>query len=813
MERVNNRLQTKSPELTSNSVSVEGRSLKEREEETKRKPESRSRSGSCERRLELISVNKLPSRDNFSYVDDTTSPSAEKNLILSPRNERSIKSKLVDAKTTLVKEETKRDEVEDLSGKPDKKASISTDVQQDLQESTSNQKDLLDTDNSLVVTDNERSKINAEEKTKTIDQQTNEVAFKDTDSFTNTVSLPNTEVKEVAVENLQQGLTSTDGVNTESDSEVLAAAKTVKPKSLYLNITDTKEDAPTSKSMSEVQQSPTLEPPAETQSPSQSTTDQPVSRSSSKTESNSQFLIDLPSPAAALFYSDGESPSPKQHKVIEGFTTFRPPYDDENLNQETVRVSFQQIPTQIEDEVCEYTVIMTEGVVEKSALKKRSGDDKSKPREPKRVSWHEDGDMHHSYQSDHHSFTSDVSTTVHRSPVEECDSTIFGDALTPVYSAKDLQALENLHCVDSESDMTCSGDSAISTEENFDNDGTSRQIYLQYATSKDFQNKLKLDRLDSLDNQREKEPMLSPLETLESLGAMGGNIESPDDKLDYGLTSWIEGSPLENLERINILKSDKFDDEGEADDEDDEPNFPPPPPIFDAPDDMFSCESELPLPDERLLSFDLEATKMSSSEIPGPSGADNRKFNRHCDPLVLHGDLIGDVMTSESESDFDSEEATLALKLKQQVQVDPLYETPFRLDKIKEEFSIEDHKRFQKLPKPIALSKESYEQSVFLGQKNLRKTDSQPAKDKFEKISPSDSNNGVLKDMTKPKKVPPGPICPKPKIPPPILPKKTPIKQPQMGKGKHFDKNLKAYQPSTSSSSSSSSSYQQPPYS
>lgn len=69
---------------TSKSMSPVGRSVTSRSPSTGHRYTSKSsleRSPSCNRKVEIVNVHKLPPRDSYSSVDDTTSPTIEKDVI------------------------------------------------------------------------------------------------------------------------------------------------------------------------------------------------------------------------------------------------------------------------------------------------------------------------------------------------------------------------------------------------------------------------------------------------------------------------------------------------------------------------------------------------------------------------------------------------------------------------------------------------------------------------------------------------------------------------------------------------------------
>lgn len=429
------------------------------------------------------------------------------------------------------------------------------------------------------------------------------------------------------------------------------------------------------------------------------------------TSHDNQFLMDLPSPAAALFYGDNDNSPPQTAAVVESvtFSTFRPDPSEEGLlsREETSgkesksklnRWSLHSV--QESEEEIDYKVIVSEGagIVEKSALKKRRKNDGDKPREPKRVSWHEDGDVQHSYLSD-------VSMTALRSPVDDYDSSAYSGSNTPVDSRDILETLETLRRQNSESDMTNSGSSLSSSDESDgdDDEVTAREVYLRYAESKGLNLSVPSSEgtvdsgvganSDCHDRQR------SPLHSLDRGSPMISSMGSVGcDRFyleEHNIAKHTDCSPLETLEQLSELSiDDHFDDDdadgddgGEVgdDEDDDEPNYPPPPPIMEIPDDMMvSYESDQVLPPYRHPSQDplecLEgatASARSSLNVGSYSsdsdnevrlGASGWRPNRaSIDPLAvleIGGDLMGGFhcTTSESESDFDADEANVKLR-------------------------------------------------------------------------------------------------------------------------------------------------------
>lgn len=547
------------------------------------------------------------------------------------------------------------------------------------------------------------------------------------------------------------------------------------------------------------------------------------STSSTSSNSDSQFLIDLPSPAAALFYSDNDSP-PTLHTEAGAaasaltFSTFRPdPAEEAFIGEESSKIKscrWSLHNVEEDEESADFKIIMTEGIVEKSALKKRTLDDMDKPKEPKRVSWHEDSDIQHSYHSD-------LSMTAQRSPVDECDVHLFGEVTTSVDSGSILETLENLRRQNSESDMTSSGSSDISSgDSDMEVENNPKQVYFQYAASKGFCPSVD-GTMDSgvggmSEGGRSQGHEASPLESLERLGSMDGSGSSfggmrfkMQDEL---MRPNQDSSPLEPLERLYGLSSDNSDDEGEADDEDDEPNFPPPPPILDIPEEMLmSYESDLPLPDVSVPSlysqYCLEGTSSSfgmptAMTYSSDSESENRvtlcgtaSFRVVRDPLASleFGDIVGDrnYTTSESESDFDVEEANLCLRrmsassIKDATACDvrqrSFSETKKRSLGSKNTFT-EVKKIPEKpevLPKPKLAFSQSMQEAHQSGQPSIQRSQALPAK--------SWPQQPTLQ------------ISPKPH-PPPVHPKPGSFRQPQMGKG-HFERTR--HKSSSSSSSSS----------
>ncbi|KAK6963040.1 FERM RhoGEF and pleckstrin domain-containing protein 1, partial [Biomphalaria glabrata] len=802
------------------------------------KPHS-DKSPTLNRRIEFVNVHKLPSRNSYSSVDDTTSPSVEQDLLkqlehgaLSPEATKfsSPEKKWKPQGTLNQKTEDHSDAAsnknytkENMIGGTKETTEASITVIETLDSTERTTKSKIDDTKALCYQDNVECSQSAQTSNvkeevlvkKSINNETvsDEVQFYSpkipgsqrlknvittsvSDDFPDTVVpegehiLHETMKKPDQSFHLQFFEVSKPQPNlgrgtTESPIATKEVPKSLSLKSKQTDASDTSSVKPPSPTLpTEGQDSSSREITGEAslenksvvkpkhRAPSLSATGR-NSTSSTSSSDNNQFLIDLPSPAAALFYSDSDSPPPSQSRANSGlspltFSTFRPdPAEDTLLKVEEIskdkpktnRWSLQSVEEA--EEATDYKVIMSEGVVEKSALKKRT-EDSDKPKEPKRVSWHEDSELQHSYHSD-------VSMTAQRSPVEECDTALFGEGAALVDSGDILETLEHLRQQNSESDMTNSGSSMTSTDgSDEETQSNAKQVYMQYAAAKGIS-----PSKTGVGECRRRE--VSPLETLEGLGSLDGSFSSRKYNAEEDYYKTKDSSPLEQLERLSGLRVDNFDDEGEADDEDDEPNFPPPPPILDIPDEMMvSYEGDLPLP---------------APDIPPTAETEFKKSlvkswqaKTNLDPMSS-SDPVGDLSCTESESDFDSEVANEKLKKLSPSITEPEYSGRIPGEMKKSAF-IECRSKPSsqlKAPPPEVLPKP---------------LDMQPAPHLVQKAQPQ-------------KQAPP-PVMPKPKPPPSILQHRpAPIRQPQMGKGKHFDRSR--HMSSSSSTSSSSEPHQPPP--
>ena len=585
-----------------------------------------------------------------------------------------------------------------------------------------------------------------------------------------------------------------------------------------------------------------------------------VGRRVSNGSETNQFLIDLPSPAAALFYSENscESPPATKKEADEStagltFSTFRPDDAEEDAHLKAEAAARNRLKSPVRwalqqsardgYEATDYKVIMTEGVVEKSALKKKkSCDDRDKAREPKRVSWHEDGDLEHSYHSDLGMNAEDADDD------SSCPTSTGISSL--VNSADIMETLENLRNQHSESDLTNSGSSvsssATASDEEADNKEGSQVPQGEHSNADGGKT------LDSeVDGVAGKD--LGVVQSAAGQGKVGSGVTSLGRRSSRGSdhSSAQDNSPLEPLERLCLsLAADTFDDEGEADDEDDEPNFPPPPPpIVNLPEEMLqSYESDLPLPD---LNSGMAASGMhdppgclaeeGQPQAPaGPSvgvySSDSdtdhktrsargdsssglarfipRQVNPRLslDPLAQleFGDLVADMhcTTSESESDFDAEEAnssirrvstTLASSLEKSLQHGlPLYsENPSHRAQLQQH-----HHHSHRTP-------ESGSQDVAHVVHKTQPVSASGVQPQREAQPP--------KCYPKPARTKPKPPVPLPahatsqqqpgtQAPPPVFPRPGHLRQPQMGKGIQRHKTSPTSTSSVTSSSSSSSS-------
>ncbi|GFR78710.1 FERM, RhoGEF and pleckstrin domain-containing protein 1-like [Elysia marginata] len=585
-----------------------------------------------------------------------------------------------------------------------------------------------------------------------------------------------------------------------------------------------------------------------------------VGRRVSNGSETNQFLIDLPSPAAALFYSENNCDSPPAAKKDADdstgnltFSTFRPEDAEEDayLKAEAaarsrlkspVRWALQQSAREAH-EASDYKVIMTEGIVEKSALKKKkSSDERDKPREPKRVSWHEDGDLEHSYHSDMGANAEGAD--------DDDDSSSYPTSTgisSLVNSADIMETLENLRNQHSESDLTNSGSSVSCSETGSDEEADD----INGNQVPQGQPQISADYDDVHEGRRGSAP--TPGVASRGLGLRTSSIGQ--EKHNSPLTSSRgsdrigaqDASPLEPLEKLCLsMNSDNFDDEGEADDEDDEPNFPPPPPpIVNLPEEMLqSYESDLPLPDMNsgMLACGMQDPPdflqnqglPQAPVIPGAGACSSDSDTDHksksmradsscglarflprqasprlsLDPLAQleFGDLVADMhcTTSESESDFDAEEANSNIRrlsavitplgyagagsatasLEKSLQHGlPLYsENPSHRAQLQQQ---QQQQHTHRSPGP------STPDGAHVVQKSLPVS-----------VSPSQLQAEVQppKCYPKPARTKPKPPVPLPshaspqpqpqakQAPPPVYPRPGHLRQPQMGKGKQFDR-------------------------
>ncbi|KAL8625590.1 hypothetical protein ACOMHN_014678 [Nucella lapillus] len=362
---------------------------------------------------------------------------------------------------------------------------------------------------------------------------------------------------------------------------------------------------------------------------------------SGRTSSEAQRMMDLPSPAAALMFSDRDSPpatKPEPPAPALTFTTFRPdPSEADSIvtvtasstmmtgmpsvsvsdmgSNSSVSTGASSLSTSPRDGHKRWSLerVEEEPTGEGGGGGGGGGQNGEQPKTaggpPKRVSWHEETDGAHSYHSD-------VSLAVMPSPVDEVSSSLGGSPhRDDVDSGDILETLEQLRRQGSESDLTYSGSSGGSDRDNGDCRGA-KEVYLQYAASKCLGESSKDTTIDS------------------GMGEL-----SSEGTMTTTASQHHESSPLDTLERIGSLEG-SFVSEHRKPSLDD---FPPPPPF---------------------LRSGGSTSSSSSLEMAASAAVSSVRFadKRHSvDPLLnLEGRDLVEVAytTSESESDFDEETET-----------------------------------------------------------------------------------------------------------------------------------------------------------
>ncbi|GFN79958.1 Ferm, rhogef and pleckstrin domain-containing protein 1-like [Plakobranchus ocellatus] len=867
------------------------------------------------RRLEFINMHKLPNRLSFSSVDDTTSPSGQHSILKaldqgsSAKNDSASKSALDHDNDVDPDQSQSHDLVEVSSPEPpaalpdpDKDTSAHGEATAPLEEDSPSIHN-SESDSSAFspgvqfyspkIPGSQRLKLairsTSDESPDRADaprltrfsisssassENVSDFLLDDKKAMTHSDPSPQSHLQyfEVSKPQPYHGQGSNRGTVRSSGN---SSNKDV-PKSLPIKSRQIKTcDHPASKLDGSQFSSPTLvtsppvftEPPAdqtdsgaqaELPSPPQQRGSLSSSRRASNSSETNQFLIDLPSPAAALFYSENNSESPPATKkeVDESmssltFSTFRPdPTEEEDfLKAEAAVKDRGKSPIRWAlQEVADYKVIMTEGVVEKSALKKKKSEDGEKPREPKRVSWHEDPDLAHSYHSGDSGQDDDDNDTSFRS----------GSGISPrVNSPSIMETLENLRNQNSESDITNSGSSGSSSETESEPEADASTSAGQRVPDHGAAGgESTLDSGVSTGAVRvrsaEAQGKVVPLTPVEHQGSAMSHHGGTQDT-----------SPLEPLERLCLgIAADNFDDEGEADDEDDEPNFPPPPPIVNFPEEMLqSYESDLPLPDPLAPAEEekLQQAGAAASAAPRPETYSSDSDPEHkmgvrgdgglaqflprqsaprlsLDPLahLEFGDLVADMhcTTSESESDFDADEANLNIRRLSGVAPPgvPAEEGGAVGRSVCAMSSLE-----MSLQQGLPLYSENPSHRAQLQQHQQAGQDLTHGIQKSRLVSPAAHKATAQPPKCHPKPVraklkPPVPLPPHAggsqqqreethlqqqqqlqpttkQPPPPVFPRPSHLRQPQMGKGIHFDRpQRQKTSPSSSSSSSLSSS-------
>lgn len=350
--------------------------------------------------------------------------------------------------------------------------------------------------------------------------------------------------------------------------------------------------------------------------------------------SEAQRIMDLPSPAAALIFSDSDSP-PSQVEALTPaltFTTFRPdPSGADSVV--TVTSTMASVPLVSVSDIGSSSSLVNPGtsscsassrdprkrwslerVEEEPSAEASEEADRTKV-EPKRVSWHEEAEAVHSFHSD-------ISMKVMRSPADEASGSSLGGSpqRDDIDSGDMMETLENMRRQGSESDLTYSGSSGSSSNASDVEDcSTAKEVYLQYAATKCLAESGKDTTIDS------------------GMGEM-----SSEGTLTTTASQHRESSPLDTLERLGSMEGSFHSERRKPSLED----FPPPPPFLRSGGSASSSSSQ----------------EMAAAAASVSFAADKRAS---IDPLLnLEGMDMGEMSytTSESESDFDEEVETCKLK-------------------------------------------------------------------------------------------------------------------------------------------------------
>ena len=350
--------------------------------------------------------------------------------------------------------------------------------------------------------------------------------------------------------------------------------------------------------------------------------------------SEAQRIMDLPSPAAALIFSDSDSPPSQVEAPTPAltFTTFRPdPSGADSVV--TVTSTMASVPLVSVSDIGSSSSLVNPGtsscsassrdprkrwslerVEEEPSAEASEEADRTKV-EPKRVSWHEEAEAVHSFHSD-------ISMKVMRSPVDEASGSSLGGSpqRDDIDSGDMMETLENMRRQGSESDLTYSGSSGSSSNASDVEDcSTAKEVYLQYAATKCLAESGKDTTIDS------------------GMGEM-----SSEGTMTTTASQHRESSPLDTLERLGSMEGSFHSERRKPSLED----FPPPPPFLRSGGSSSSSSSQ----------------EMAAAAASVSFTADKRAS---IDPLLnLEGMDMGEMSytTSESESDFDEEVETCKLK-------------------------------------------------------------------------------------------------------------------------------------------------------
>ena len=350
--------------------------------------------------------------------------------------------------------------------------------------------------------------------------------------------------------------------------------------------------------------------------------------------SEAQRIMDLPSPAAALIFSDSNSPPSQVEAPTPAltFTTFRPdPSGADSVV--TVTSTMASVPLVSVSDIGSSSSLISPGtsscsassrdphkrwslerVEEEPSAEASEEADRTKA-EPKRVSWHEEAEAVHSFHSD-------ISMKVMRSPVDEASGSSLGGSpqRDDIDSGDMMETLENMRRQGSESDLTYSGSSGSSSNASDVEDcSTAKEVYLQYAATKCLAESGKDTTIDS------------------GMGEM-----SSEGTMTTTASQHRESSPLDTLEQLGSMEGSFHTDRRKPSLED----FPPPPPFLRSGGSTSSSSSQ----------------EMAAAAASVSFAADKRAS---IDPLLnLEGMDMGEMSytTSESESDFDEEAETCKLK-------------------------------------------------------------------------------------------------------------------------------------------------------